>query len=212
MKAILEFTRDLIKDRNLCVMKTIFCSMQRKTLNNGGLMYVGKKTKVIIDPRNIFGKGKLYINKCHNGKNNLPGTIYIAGKLHINNWFHVYSGGSITVEPEAELILGSGFINNNSKISCFQKIEIGEDVKISENVMIRDSDDHHIDRKGYEKTKPICIGNHVWIGMGAIILKGVNIGDGAVIGAGSVVNKDVPPHTLCVGCPARVVKENIEWY
>ena len=57
---------------------------------------------------------------------------------------------------------------------------IGEDVKISENVMIRDSDDHQIDRKGYEKSKPICIGNHVWIGMGAIILKGVNVGDGAV--------------------------------
>lgn len=212
MKAIFQFVKDLLKDKNLSVIKTIFYSIQRKMLNHGSSIYIGKKTKAIINMKNVYGDGKLYINKCHNGKNNLPGTIYIAGKLHINNWFHVYSGGVLNVEPGGELTLGSGFINNGGKIYCFHEIKIGENVKISENVIIRDSDDHQIDRKGYEKSKPIYIGDHVWIGMGAIILKGVNIGDGAVIGAGSIVNKDVPPNTLCAGCPARVIKENIKWY
>lgn len=64
---------------------------------------------------------------------------------------------------------------------------------------------------GKEKSAPIHIGNHVWIGARATILKGVTIGDGAVVAAGAVVNKDVPPNTLVGGVPARIIKENISW-
>ncbi len=84
-------------------------------------------------------------------------------------------------------------------------------MKISENVTIRDSDNHTIIREGYEVSQPVKIGNHVWIGLGAIILKGVTIGDGAVIAAGAVVTRDVPPKALAGGVPAKVIKENIEW-
>lgn len=52
-----------------------------------------------------------------------------------------------------------------------------------------------------------CIGNDVWIGTGAIILKGVNIGDGAVVAAGAVVTKDVPPYTIVGGVPANVIRK-----
>lgn len=104
-----------------------------------------------------------------------------------------------------------GYINYNSKINCYNKIIIGDDVKISENVTIRDSDNHEIQYSGYEISKPIIIGNHVWIGLNATILKGVNIGDGAIIAAGAVVTKDVPARTLVGGIPATIIKENIEW-
>ena len=60
-------------------------------------------------------------------------------------------------------------------------------------------------------SKPIKIGNHVWIGQRATVLKGVTIGDGAVIAAGSIVTRDVPPHSLVGGIPAKVLKENVEW-
>jgi acetyltransferase-like isoleucine patch superfamily enzyme len=60
-------------------------------------------------------------------------------------------------------------------------------------------------------TMPIIIGDNVWIGMNCIILKGVTIGDGAIIAAGSVVNKDIPPRALAAGAPARVIKENVGW-
>ena len=60
-------------------------------------------------------------------------------------------------------------------------------------------------------TKPIEIGDHVWIGLRAIILKGVKIGNGSVIAAGAVVTRDVPPYSLVAGVPARVIKENIYW-
>ena len=84
-------------------------------------------------------------------------------------------------------------------------------MKISEDVIIRDSDNHCIKKTGYQKTKPIYIGNHVWIGLRATVLKGVTIGDGAIVAAGAVVNKDVPPKTLVGGVPARIISKNVEW-
>lgn len=60
-------------------------------------------------------------------------------------------------------------------------------------------------------TAPINIGNHVWIGLRAIILKGVTIGDGAVIAAGAVVTNNVPANSVVAGVPARVMSENVNW-
>ena len=131
--------------------------------------------------------------------------------LLINNNFKIYSGAKIYINKNAELILGSGYINHNANISCFEKIVIGNNVSISENVVIRDSDNHEIiGSKGF-KTKPIVIGDNVWIGLNVIILKGVKIGNGAVIAAGSVVTKDVLPNTLVGGMPAKIIKEKIVW-
>ena len=107
--------------------------------------------------------------------------------------------------------MGSGFFNSNIKIRCHEKIEIGENVAISHDVTIMDSDAHEGLWKGYKKTKPIKIGNHVWIGTRATILKGVTIGDNAIIAAGSVVTKDVPSNTVVAGVPAKVIKTNINW-
>ena len=60
-------------------------------------------------------------------------------------------------------------------------------------------------------TQPISIGNHVWIGINVTILKGVKIGDGAIIAAGAVVTRDVPERCLAAGVPARVIKNNVSW-
>ena len=56
------------------------------------------------------------------------------------------------------------------------------------------------------EVKPVTIGNDVWIGMRSIIMPGVTIGEGAVIGAGSVVTKNIPPYSIAVGTPAKVIK------
>ncbi|MCQ2515275.1 MAG: hypothetical protein MJ094_00245 [Saccharofermentans sp.] len=73
-----------------------------------------------------------------------------------------------------------------------------------------DSDAHKVIGNDNE-AREISIGNHVWIGSRVTVLKGVSIGDGAIIAAGSVVTKDVPAHSMVAGCPARVVKEYVEW-
>ncbi|WP_271425132.1 acyltransferase [Aequorivita sinensis] len=117
----------------------------------------------------------------------------------------------IYINKNAHLKLGSSFINHNLKLSYFSMIEIGENVAISENVSIRDSDNHEIVGSKQPMTVPISIGNKVWIGMNVTILKGILVGDGVVIDANSLGNSDVPPNSLVGGVPVRVIKNNIQW-
>jgi acetyltransferase-like isoleucine patch superfamily enzyme len=92
-----------------------------------------------------------------------------------------------------------------------ESVTIGKDCAIAWGVTISDHDFHklYLDGKQLVETAPVLIGNNVWIGMNATILKGVTVGDGAVIGAHSVVTKDVPAKCVVVGNPAKVIKENI---
>jgi len=93
----------------------------------------------------------------------------------------------------------------------FERVSIGRDVAISENVTIRDSDNHRIEGSASPTTAPSTIGDHVWIGINSTILKGVTIGNGAVIGANSLVTRDVPPGALAAGVPARVLSLDATW-
>jgi acetyltransferase-like isoleucine patch superfamily enzyme len=132
-------------------------------------------------------------------------------KLVIKNGFSIRRGADITVGENAILELGSGYINEHVHIQCLKKIKIGNGVAISSNVVIRDSDRHEILDGKHVQTQEIEIGNNVWIGLKVTILKGVKIGDGSIIAAGSLVNKDVPPNSLVAGIPAKVIKTNITW-
>jgi maltose O-acetyltransferase len=87
------------------------------------------------------------------------------------------------------------------------KIHIGSDVIIAPNVRFHAGDHDFSDQDYRNKGAPIHVGNNVWIGAAALILPGVTIGDGAIIGAGSVVNKDVPARCLAAGSPVRVIRE-----
>lgn len=129
-------------------------------------------------------------------------------KFYCND-MKIHSGAKISVEKGAFLSLGSGYINSNCEIRCSSSITIGENVAISSEVIIRDNDSHQINESRQES--PIVIGNHVWIGMRAIILKGVTVGDGAVIAAGAVVTHDVPANAMVGGVPAKIIRNNINW-
>ncbi|CUX51511.1 acetyltransferase-like isoleucine patch superfamily enzyme [Agrobacterium tumefaciens] len=131
------------------------------------------------------------------------------GELIVNGQFTLHSGGTIGVQSGARLTLGSGFANRHSWISCGCEITIGDEVFIADQVIIRDWDGHSI--VGRPENAPIRIGNHVWIGMRAVILKGVTIGDGAVVAAGAIVTRDVPAGAVVAGNPARVIKDSVQW-
>ncbi len=87
------------------------------------------------------------------------------------------------------------------------RIHIGSDVIIAPNVRFHAGDHDFSDQDYRSKGAPIHVGNNVWIGAAVLVLPGVTIGDGAIIGAGSVVNKDVPANCMAVGSPVRVVRE-----
>ncbi|MBE9068561.1 acyltransferase [Leptolyngbya cf. ectocarpi LEGE 11479] len=159
----------------------------------------------------ILGEGSLHLGIQWELGRYMPSQMVLRqhSKVILQGEFKIYSNHQIWINKNASLSLGSGSINNGLNLSCFEHIKIGHGVEISENLTIRDSDNHCIGDS--QKTKPIVIGNKVWIGMNVTILKGVSVGDGAVIAAGALVNQNVPPRTLVAGIPAVVKKTDIEW-
>jgi maltose O-acetyltransferase len=110
-----------------------------------------------------------------------------------------------------QISIGAGtFVNVGGVFLDTGPITIGADVQIGPNVQLL-SPVHPLDaerrRAGWEKAEPITIGDNVWLGGGVIVCPGVTIGRDTVVGAGSVVTKDLPPSVLAVGNPARVVRE-----
>jgi acetyltransferase-like isoleucine patch superfamily enzyme len=140
---------------------------------------------------------------------------------------------NITFESgEGKIKIGDRCFIGNYNLICRSEIIIGNDVFIAWGGYIYDHDSHSLDYRERQNdislqlqdihagrnfissknwavvnSKPIRICDHAWIGINCIILKGVTIGEGAIIGAGSVVTKDVPPWTVAGGNPARVLKE-----
>lgn len=186
----------------------------RKAENN---VYSYKKAIIELEAKGeiILEKNIQFLFNCSwLKKDPFPSVLAVrnGARLMVKGNFKIFSGAKIFINKNASLIIGSGYINNHFTLHCFERIEIGEDVAIADNITIRDSDNHIVtSNPDYVMTKPVRIGNHVWIGMNAIILKGVTIGDGAIIAAGSVVTRDVPEKCLAAGVPARVKKKDVKW-
>lgn len=107
--------------------------------------------------------------------------------------------------------IGENFYSNHNLIILdANKVFLGDNVFIAPNCSFYTAG-HPLDcetrNKGLEYAKPIKVGNNVWIGGNVVVLPGITIGDNVVIGAGSVVNKDIPSNVVAVGNPCRVIKE-----
>ncbi len=102
------------------------------------------------------------------------------------------------------------FVNHGLVALDVAEIRIGADCQIATYVQLLTAT-HPVDpdarREKWEGSKPITIGDNVWLGGGVIVLAGVTIGDDTVVGAGAVVTKDLPPRVVAVGNPARVIRE-----
>lgn len=131
-------------------------------------------------------------------------TIFGAFRnTHIEPPFHCDMGTNIFFGE-------GGFINYDVKIIDIARVTIGDYVLIAPNVLISTAT-HPVDLaervKPYACAEPITIGDNVWLGAGCIVLAGVTIGSRSVIGAGSVVTKDIPCDVIAVGSPCRVIKQ-----
>lgn len=125
--------------------------------------------------------------------------------LRHKNHFALNHPCFFTVFPKAELVIGmqSGF--GGTVIRVAHSVRIGNRVKIGANCKISDHEDHPEDHRS-TPPRPIVIEDDVWLGMNVVVLKGVTIGKGALIGANSMVTRDIPPYSVAVGSPARVVR------
>jgi acetyltransferase-like isoleucine patch superfamily enzyme len=145
--------------------------------------------------------------------------IVIGKNSHIRGCLQIFAqGGKISIGNYC-------YIGEYSKIWSAKEIVIEDNVLIAHNVNIHDNNSHPIDSElrhmdykrilGLEnvdvhifdlKPKTVYIKKNAWIGFNSIILKGVTIGEGAIVGAGSVVTKDVPDYAVVAGNPARIIK------
>lgn len=117
--------------------------------------------------------------------------------------------------PGAKIEIGDGCQLTGASITARSRlIKLGRKVLLGPNCVIVDSDFHspwpaesRAENPGYENDAPVVVGDYAWIGMNSIILKGVTVGEGAIVGAGSVVTRDAPPRCVVCGSPARVVRD-----
>jgi galactoside O-acetyltransferase len=151
-------------------------------------------------------------------------------KVQFKNDCKLIVGQDTIVEAEiafdrdgASIKIGDRVFVGGSTLVCAENIEIGNDVLISWGCTIVDHNSHSIawnersqdvvnwtqGKKNwlFVKTKPVKICDRAWLGFNVILLKGVTIGIGAVVGAGSVVTKDIPPYSIAAGNPAVVIRE-----
>jgi len=136
------------------------------------------------------------------------GAIYVGRKVQIHRGAKLSSWGT---EGFAQIKIGDNTaIGDRTEIHAGKSVEIGANCNISWDVCIMDRDYHKFNSQN-EVIKPVVIKDNVWIGCNVLIMKGVTIGEGAVVAAGSVVTKDVPAKAAVGGNPAKVIKEDIYW-
>jgi acetyltransferase-like isoleucine patch superfamily enzyme len=149
-------------------------------------------------------------------------------KLHPNSRLTIGAGsiveGTLVSERDgAEIIIGENTFIGNSLIASATRIEIGSDVLMAWGCNVVDHNSHPVawsersnDVKNWYAgkkdwshviTQPVRIADKCWVGFNVAILKGIQVGEGAVIGAGSVVTKDIPPWTVVGGNPAKIIRE-----
>lgn len=170
------------------------------------ILQMDNGSKIIID-----GCLKVGNQQVRGAKQQTRIWLEEGAELIIKGAFTIGADSYIRVYKNSKLILHNGFFNEHVQVTAGDVVEIGDGCAIGRDVVIRSYDGHTIVDENYKISKPIKIGNHVWIGQGASVLKGIQIGEGAIVAANAVVTKDVPAHCAVAGNPAKIVKENILW-
>lgn len=197
----------------LSLLRSYYCSIRFGKI--GLLPSVFVKWNVVIKGAKNMDLGDdvfigLFSNKL-GSKNGEKVRIYIGekGYFKLGDRVRISKGALIVVNGKLEIGYNT-YLNPNVFILANKNVKIGSNCAISWDVQILDDDLHEIE--GSKRSKEITIGNNVWIGARTIILKGVKIGDGSIIGAGSVVTRAIPSNVVAAGNPAKIIKENVKWY
>ena len=149
-----------------------------------------------------------------------PVRVHNPGFIHVGDDVTVLELSFLSVQPTRNgaaprLEIGDGsFLSAMTTVACVGSVRIGRRVLSASRVFIGDASHAYTDPdlpvadQGMAGSRPVVIGDGCFIGIGAVILPGSVIGDGAVVGAGAVVSGEVPPRTVVVGNPARVVRRH----
>lgn len=164
---------------------------------------------------NVLLHANIHINPQEVNGTKKEAILFVRpnGRLVINGAVRLLSGATLQVQQNASIDIGQAYINHDATIIAANNMKLGNGLLISRNVTIFDSDFHTIlDKDGNQinTIKNIEIGDHVWVGVNATLLRGTKIGKGAVIAAGAVVGGKIREGTMAAGNPARSYSE-IQW-
>jgi len=153
------------------------------------------------------------IQKARGAKIEIGQRFFAVSKSRYNSWGVIQSVIIKARRPGCLIRIGDDVGLSGCTITAIKKIIIGSEVLVGSGVIIADNDAHSInpERRRYSKeitSEPVIIKDNVFIGARAMILKGVTVGTGAVVGAGSVVTRDVPDYAIVAGNPARVLGDS----
>jgi acetyltransferase-like isoleucine patch superfamily enzyme len=196
----------------LNLLKTVFYSIKFR-----GIILVGKGSKFNLFKNSkiyISNRGKLYFGVGISMPSKTVLDIYENGCLIIDGTVSIHKGCKVMIGENAVLKIGNKtYINENSRLHCRRLIEIGEKCSISWNVDILDTDEHSIifNNQSLESIYPVHIGNHVWIGLKVVILKGTKIEDDVIVGAASLVKGTLFKNSLYAGSPVKLIKTDLNW-
>lgn len=157
-----------------------------------------------------IGKGCRFIGKTHFERLQ-EGSITIGKDCTFNskgtsNLSGVFCPCIIsTAKKGAKISIGEHCGFSGTRVRCGTSIIIGNNVRCGANSYIADTDGHSDDYRA-GKDRPVVIEDNVWLGMNVVVLKGVHIGKNSLIGANSIVTKDIPANVIAVGSPAKVIK------
>jgi acetyltransferase-like isoleucine patch superfamily enzyme len=186
--------------------------------DEGSRITVRKILKVLSSPR--LATALINAQLSIRGKARVPLSVRLAGRVRLRGDGDVEFGQGVTLTGDivplefvsykgARISIGDHtFINYGSSISAYKQVEIGRHCLLGHHTLIVDRNEHGVDQR--EVAPPpaqVIIEDHVWSGSRVVVLPGVFIGHHSVIGAGSVVTKDIPANCLAVGNPARVVRK-----
>jgi acetyltransferase-like isoleucine patch superfamily enzyme len=134
-----------------------------------------------------------------------------GARIELGRWTWIGRGTKIRCHEGKVRIGAKTVLGEDCTISAYQHVSIGEQCIVADRVMLIDFDHNvaEVDRpiriQGIYK-RDVRVGNNVWIGFGAQILRGVSVGDNSIVGAGAVVNRDVPANAVVAGVPARLIR------
>ena len=134
------------------------------------------------------------------------GRITVRGKVSVGDKVTFTRNSELLAYENGVIMIGNHVYFNTGTIISTLSVEIGDHVVINAGALLIDHNGYGLDGNPAVK-KPVKIGDHVWIGMRAIILKGVTVGNNSVVGAGAVVTRDVEPNTVVAGNPARKIRD-----
>ena len=191
-----------------------FCKAVHRKKNKYIIPYRGSCIE-IDSGASIDINGNLFLNtlRMRGSKAECYLKVDKDAKLIIKERARIAYNSTIQVNRGAILEIGQLGTNANCNIVCSNTIIIGRDVMFGRDVVIYDSNYHKTGQNNKQKKveRPVRIGNHVWIGTRAMIMKGCRIGDGAIISANSWVTGRVKERTMVSGMPAKLLMENVDW-